>query len=50
MVDHNVLFDKLEDLTDLEIAILLCLVAQEHGIIDTDNETIDDLGSELSLV
>lgn len=50
MVDHTVLYDKLEDLTDLEIAVLLCLVAQEHGIIETDDESIDDLGKELSLV
>ncbi|WEW61016.1 hypothetical protein PRK78_006505 [Emydomyces testavorans] len=50
MVDHSALYDKLEDLTDLEVAILLCLIAQEHGIIDTDLETIDDLGNELSLV
>ncbi|EEP80189.1 predicted protein [Uncinocarpus reesii 1704] len=50
MVDYNELFDKLEDLSDLEVAILLCLVAQEHGIIDTDSQTIDDLSRELSLI
>ncbi|KMU81990.1 hypothetical protein CISG_09476 [Coccidioides immitis RMSCC 3703] len=50
MADNTELYDKLEDLSDLEIALLLCLVSQEHGIIDTDPEAIDDLGRELSLV
>ncbi|EFW19424.1 hypothetical protein D8B26_007657 [Coccidioides posadasii str. Silveira] len=50
MADNTELYDKLEDLSDLEIALLLCLVSQEHGIIDTDPEAIDDLGRELSLI
>ncbi|KAI1914307.1 hypothetical protein LOZ58_005172 [Ophidiomyces ophidiicola] len=50
MVDNTTLFDKLDDLADLEIAILLCLVAREHGIIDTDADHLDDLENELSLI
>jgi hypothetical protein len=44
------LLDKIQDLSDLELAVLLCLTAQEHCIIDTDPDTIDDLVHELQLV
>ncbi|PGH27680.1 hypothetical protein AJ80_00695 [Polytolypa hystricis UAMH7299] len=44
------LFDRIEDLSDLEIAILLCLVAKEHCIIDTQRDVLDDLETELRLV
>jgi hypothetical protein len=29
---------------------LICLVTEEHGIIDTDQESIDELIQELELV
>lgn len=41
---------KIEDLTDLEFAILLCLVAKESCLIDTPSSTLDDLVKELILV
>lgn len=44
------LFDEIENLTDLEIAILLCLVAREHCIVEADKAAIDDLENELKLV
>lgn len=44
------LVDKIHDLSDLEIATLLCLTAQEHCIIDAVPEVIDDLTLELELV
>lgn len=42
--------DHVEDLTDLELAILLSLVAQHHCMIVTNDECLDDLASELALV
>jgi len=44
------LIDKIHDLSDLELATLICLVAQEHCIIDTEPDSIDDLVLELELV
>ncbi|EGD96648.1 hypothetical protein TESG_04082 [Trichophyton tonsurans CBS 112818] len=41
---------KIEDLTDLEFAILLCLVAKESCLIDTPSSTLDDLVKELILI
>lgn len=44
------LLDKVHDLSDLELAALICLVAQEHCIIDTEPDGLDDLVQELELV
>ncbi|EFR04661.1 hypothetical protein MGYG_07667 [Nannizzia gypsea CBS 118893] len=41
---------KVEDLTDLEFAILLCLIAKENCLIDTPSSTLDDLVKELILI
>lgn len=49
MADES-LIDKIHELSDLELATLICLVAQEHCIIDTDPDSIDDLVLELELV
>lgn len=49
MADAEVLF-KIDDLSDLEIAVLLSLIAREHCIVDTEPELMDDLLSELRLV
>jgi hypothetical protein len=49
MADEELL-DKVQDLSDLELAALLCLVAQEHCIIDTEPDSLDDLVLELQLV
>lgn len=46
----EVLLEKIHSLSDLELAALLCLVAQEHCIIDTEPEALDDLVYELKLV
>jgi hypothetical protein len=37
-------------LMELELAILLCLTAQEHCVIETTSECVDDVCSELALV
>lgn len=44
------LLHKIHSLSDLELAALICLVAEEHCIIDTEPEALDDLVHELSLV
>ncbi|RDL39559.1 Uncharacterized protein BP5553_03899 [Venustampulla echinocandica] len=44
------LIDKIHDLSDLELAALICLVAKEHCIIDTEPDALDDLVEELELV
>jgi hypothetical protein len=49
MADENLL-DKVHELSDLELAALICLVAQEHCIIDTEPDAIDELVQELEQV
>lgn len=49
MADDS-LIDKIHDLSDLELATLICFVAQEHCIIDTEPDTLGDLVQELELV
>ncbi len=44
------LLDKIQDLSDLELAALLSLTNQEHCIVDTDPNTVEDLVQELRLV
>ncbi|EDN91116.1 hypothetical protein SS1G_00519 [Sclerotinia sclerotiorum 1980 UF-70] len=49
MADEE-LINKIHELSDLELAALICLVAEEHCIIDTDPDALDDLVQELQLV
>jgi len=44
------LLEKVHDLSDVELAALICLVAKEHCIIDTEPDAIDELVQELELV
>jgi|HubBroStandDraft_4_1064222.scaffolds.fasta_scaffold388966_2 hypothetical protein len=44
------LLHKVHDLSDLELAVLLSLTAQEHCIIDTKPDSLEDLVHELRLV
>ena len=41
---------KAQELGDLELAILICLVAREHCILSTNHETRHDLREELRLI
>lgn len=50
LMAEKALLDKVHDLSDLELAALICLVAQEHCIIDTEPDALDDLVQELELV
>lgn len=49
MADDSLL-EKVHDLSDLELAVLLSLIAREHCIISTPPEGLDDLIEELQLV
>lgn len=50
IMDIQSFLDNVRDLTDLELAILLSLIAQQHCLISTDDDFIDDLSSELALI
>ena len=41
---------KVAGCSDLELATLLCLIAKQHCIIETEEYTINDLSQELALV
>ena len=49
MADDQLL-DKIHDLSDLELATLLCLTNNEHCIIDAEPEALEDVVQELRLV
>ncbi|KAI9878614.1 MAG: hypothetical protein M1830_000381 [Pleopsidium flavum] len=50
MMDHSDLIDKIHELSDLELATLLCLIANQHCIIETDKDALDELEQELQLI
>lgn len=51
-MDHAVerVADKVQTLSDLELAALLCLVAEQHAIIEAHSSQLDALTQELQLV
>lgn len=49
MADDQLL-DKIHDLSDLELATLLCLTNNEHCIIDAEPEALEDVVQELRLI
>ncbi|KAF4494718.1 hypothetical protein FAGAP_9129 [Fusarium agapanthi] len=49
MADDGLL-DKVHALSDLELALLLCLISREHCLVSTPSDAIDDLIQELQLV
>jgi hypothetical protein len=49
MADES-LFDRVHELTDLELAALLSLINREHCLISTPEYALDDLVAELQLV
>lgn len=49
-MDVQQFIDNVHELTDLELAVLLSLVAQEHCLITADDTLVDDLASELALI
>ncbi|MCJ1284083.1 hypothetical protein MMC26_003414 [Xylographa opegraphella] len=49
MEDEGIL-SKVQDLTDVELALLLCLVANQHCIVETIDEAVDRLEDEIQLI
>lgn len=49
-MDVSNFLENVQDLSDLELATLLCLVAKEHCLVETADELVDDLASELALI
>jgi len=49
-MDDTSLEDVARQLSDLEVALFLCLAAHEHCLIETTGDSIHDLGKELALV
>lgn len=49
-MDIQAFLDHVGELTDLELAVILSLVAQHHCLIETRDEFQDDVASELALV
>lgn len=46
----DALVSELQDLGDLELAMLLSLIAEQHCIITTENDLLQNLATELKLV
>jgi hypothetical protein len=44
------LVERVQNLSDLELATLLCLIAKQHCYIEVEDELVDDLAQELALV
>ena len=49
-METSPLVERVQDLTDLELAILLSLVTGEHCIIQTESSVLESLEHELRLV
>jgi hypothetical protein len=51
-MDENtdLLADKVQALGDLELAVLICLVADQHCIIEAGEQLMQDVAKELQLV
>lgn len=49
MADEKLL-GKVQSLSDLELAALLCLIAKEHCLISTEPDAVEELVRELQLV
>ncbi|KAF1933301.1 uncharacterized protein M421DRAFT_52318 [Didymella exigua CBS 183.55] len=47
---HDRLVEKVQTLSDLEIAVLICLVAEQHCIFETEAQLLDTVESELKLI
>jgi hypothetical protein len=49
-MDLDDIVDKAQSLSDLELATLICLVAEKHCLIETERHLVDDVAVELALV
>lgn len=48
--ETNTLVDKAQELGDLELAVLLCLIANEHCIIEADQQDLKQAEKELQSI
>ena len=49
-MDLEAIVGKVQNLSDLELATLLCLIARQHCLIETEEDFVDDVAQELALV
>ncbi|MCJ1394802.1 hypothetical protein MMC18_007682 [Xylographa bjoerkii] len=49
-MEDQMITSKVQDLTDVELALLLCLVANQHCIIETQEGSLDTLEEEIQLI
>ena len=49
-MDLQSLEDLARELSDLEVALFLCLASREHCLIETTRDCLNDLAKELALV
>ena len=49
-METHKLVERVQNLSDLELAALLCLIAKQHCLIEVEDELVDDLAQELALV
>lgn len=49
-MDSSAIQNLVSELTDLELAVLLALVCQEHCVIETPLVNLDNVSNELALV
>lgn len=47
---ESTLEDLVQQLSDVEVALFLCLAAREHCLIETPGDSIHDLANDLALV
>lgn len=47
---HDPLVEKVQTLSDLELAVLVCLIAEQHCIVETETQLLDTVEAELKLV
>lgn len=47
---RDLLVEKVQILSDLELAVLVCVVAEQHCIIQTEGQLLDNVEEELELV
>lgn len=48
--DEDALALRVQTLSDLELAVLICLVAEQHCIIEAEEGSTKDVAAELKLV
>jgi len=49
-MDLEAIVAKVHQLSDLELATLLCLIAKQHCLIETEADLLVDVSHELALV